>query len=255
MKPFHEIYNKNLDEIQTEYRDVREFLLKRNKDENWKDDMIVEYTRKEDLINAWTHFIGAIGSVIFMVFFMMRAISSGNSWAIVSSVIYGLTMIFLFTASGTYHFATSRDRKRRLRVLDHSSIFILIAGTYTPVCLVVLDGWIRIVSITIIWVLAILGVVLTLTSYFKGNFGKRGLLTTILYIAMGWLSVFLLYSIYVRIGWPLIIYLFVGGLLYTGGTIFYGIKSIPYNHALWHLFVLAGAYVHAVGIYLYAMGK
>jgi len=192
----------------------------------------------EEKLNAITHGIGAILGVIALILLITHN-THKTSWSLFSVIVYGFSIIILFTASTLYHSVTKEKQKHTFRIIDHISIYILIAGTYTPVCLITLDeslGW---PLFWIVWGIALFGVFLKI--FFTGRFE---LFSTLLYLIMGWLIVFDFAALSTGVGDNGVLFLFAGGLAYTIGIIFYAIQKIPYNHVIWHLFVLAGAVFH-----------
>jgi hemolysin III len=163
-------------------------------------------------------------------------------------IVYGISIIILFSASSVFHATRGEKRKHYFRIVDHISIYLLIAGTYTPVCLISLEqslGW---HLFFIVWGIAAFGVVLKL--FFTGRFE---IFSTLLYLVMGWLIVFDFSNLSQTIGSDGILLLFAGGLSYTVGIIFYVIHKIPFNHVIWHLFVLAGAIFHFLMVFFYVI--
>ncbi len=212
------------------------------------------YTIKEEIGNSITHGIGALLSIAGLVIMLVFSALYGNAWHIVSVSIYGATLILLYTASTLYHAIQNEKAKKVLRIIDHSSVYLLIAGTYTPYTLILLWqysislGW---TMFGIIWFLAILGIVFS--SLFTGKFKK---LSTSLYIAMGWFIIFVMPSLVnaMKIKDSIVgIYLLIsGGLFYTIGVIFYILKK-KYFHTIWHVFVLIGSILHFFSILLYVI--
>ena len=195
-------------------------------------------TKVEEQLNAISHSIGAIlgiaGLVLLIVFDTNK-----TDWSLFSVIIYGISIIILFTASTLYHSIRGEKRKHYFRIVDHIGIYLLIAGTYTPVLLITLEkslGW---PMFWVVWGIAAFGVILKL--FFTGRFE---IFSTLLYLVMGWLIVFDFSNLSEAIDSDGILLFFVGGLFYTVGIIFYAIERIPYNHVIWHLFVLAGALCH-----------
>ena len=193
----------------------------------------------EEIANAITHGIGLLLSIAgFAVLFVLAAVR-GTAWHIVACSIYGATLIGLYAASTLYHAVISPQVKRALRIFDHSAIYLLIAGTYTPFLLVSLRGPWGWSLFGVSWGLALAGVL------FKLWFVERfAILSTAVYIAMGWLVVIAAKPVITHLPVTAIIWLLAGGLAYTGGVIFFAAKRIPYSHAIWHLFVLAGSICH-----------
>jgi len=193
----------------------------------------------EEIANAITHGIGLLLSIAGFVVLLVLAALRGTAWHIVACSIYGATLICLYTASTLYHAVISPRVKRALRIFDHSAIYLLIAGTYTPFLLVSLRGPWGWSLFGVIWGLALAGVL------FKFWFVERfAILSTAVYIAMGWLVVIAAKPVITHLSLTAIIWLLAGGLAYTGGVVFFAAKRIPYSHAIWHLFVLAGSICH-----------
>ncbi len=213
-------------------------------------DTIHEYSIGHEIANAVTHGIGGGLSIAGLSLLLTMAVLYGNVWHIVSSAIYGATLIILYLASTLYHGIYHTATKRIFKVIDHASIYLLIAGTYTPFTLVSLRehfewGW---TLFLIIWALAFIGVLLLLL--FPGKYsGAR----VVVYILMGWLAIFVVKDIRVAIGMGGIYWLVAGGLSYTFGVIFYLWDSLPFNHAIWHLFVLSGSICHFFAILFYVL--
>jgi len=198
------------------------------------------YTLVEEICNCSIHGLGIILSIAGLV--ILAAFSSvyGNAWTIVSTVIFGVSMILLYTASTIYHAIPSERAKKILKKFDHISIYYLIAGSYTPFLLVNLRGTIGWTIFGIIWFLAILGTVLKLILPANGT----KIWSVSLYLLMGWLIVFATKPLIANISHLGLIFLILGGLFYTGGVCFYVWKSKKYTHAIWHFFVLAGTIMH-----------
>lgn len=191
---------------------------------------------KEEIANAITHGIGAILSIPALILLIIKAINYGTAWHIVSFTIFGATMLLLYICSTLLHSIRHPKFMRLFTILDHSAIYLLIAGTYTPFLLITLKGTIGWTLFTVIWTLAVSGV------FFKFIFVNRfELMSTIVYLIMGWLIIFAIKPIYYGITGDGFFYLLLGGLLYSIGSIFFLVKRIPYSHAIWHLFVLLGS--------------
>ena len=198
-----------------------------------------EYTIIEERINGLTHGVGAVLSVAGLVVLVVYAAIYGNAWHIVSFSIFGIALIILYTASTLYHSVTHAAAKRVFWILDHSAIFILIAGTYTPFTLVSLrEGW-GWSLFGVVWVCAILGIILKI--FYIGRFEK---ISVAVYVIMGWLCVMAFKEIVANVSSLSIMLLIIGGLSYTLGVIFFAWQKLPYNHALWHLCVLSGSVFH-----------
>ncbi|MFP3919707.1 hemolysin III family protein [Lysinibacillus telephonicus] len=201
---------------------------------------------KEELWNAITHGVGLLMSIPACVALILIAVQSGNSVEIVSNSIFGASLILLFLMSTLLH-SMPEKYKKIFSILDHSSIYVLIAGTYTPFLLVAIDGMLGIVLLCIIWSIALLGIVFK--CFFINKFNTFSL---VLYIAMGWLIIFAIKPLYEFLHFDGFTVLLSGGLLFTFGAIFYAWRKLPFNHAIWHLFVIAGCacMVTCVAMYL-----
>jgi hemolysin III len=209
---------------------------------------ITKYTRNEELANTITHGIGAILSVIGLFLLVNYAAQHGDAYHITSVTIFGATLILLYGMSTLYHWFEHPDLKRIFRILDHSCIYLLIAGSYTPFTLVTMRGPWGWTMLAVIWTLAIAGVIFKL--FYTGHFD---LISTGLYIGMGWIAVFSLKPLLESTPIGGLILLVVGGVLYTGGTAFYLWEKLPYNHAVWHGFVMGGSFCHFMAVYYYVL--
>lgn len=200
----------------------------------------------EEKLNALTHALGAILGIVALVLLMVFD-THKTPWSLFSVIVYGLSIIILFSASTLYHSVKNENKKHYFRIVDHISIYLLIAGTYTPVLLITLNhslGW---PLFWVVWGIAAFGVVLKL--FFTGRFE---VFSTLLYLVMGWLIIFDFSNLSNAIGNG-ILFMFAGGLAYTVGIVFYAIHRIPYHHVIWHLFVLAGAICHFFMIFFYVI--
>lgn len=202
------------------------------------------YTIKEEFWNALTHGVGAFLTIPATLLLVYKALASGSTTELISYIIFGVSMFCLYLASTLYHAIPTH--KVLLKKLDHSSIFLLIAGTYTPVALIAVGGKLGWTIFIIEWVLAIIGIVLK--QFFVYRFKKASLLV---YIGMGWLIVFVYKPLVTYISFDGFMTLLIGGICYTAGTFFYKNKKIKYNHAIWHLFVMAGSAAMFAAVYLF----
>ncbi|MBT8244723.1 MAG: hemolysin III family protein [Winogradskyella sp.] len=204
-------------------------------------------SKQEELLNSWSHGLGTILGIVGLIF-LITGVDSSKPWYLLSVVIYGISIIILFAASTAYHAVSKYDLKKKFRIVDHISIYLLIAGTYTPVLLITLSNSLGWQLFYAVWGIALFGVILKL--FFTGRFE---IFSTLLYLVMGWLIVFD-FSTLSEIMHPNgILWLFAGGMFYTVGIIFYTIHKIPFNHVIWHFFVLAGAICHFFMIYEYVI--
>lgn len=204
-------------------------------------------TKQEEQLNTWTHGFGALLGIIALILLVVNA-DNTKPWHVFSVIVYGLSIIILFSASTLYHAVENEKRKHYFRIVDHVSIYLLIAGTYTPVLLILLTDSLGWTLFWIVWGIAAFGIILKL--FFTGKFET---FSTLLYLVMGWLIVFDYSNLAEALGSNGVLWLFAGGLFYTVGIVFYAIHKIPYNHVIWHLFVLAGAICHFFMIYLYVV--
>ncbi len=206
------------------------------------------YSSIEERMNILSHAIGFILSIVALVLLVVRASLYGNAWHIVSFSIFGSSLILLYAASTLYHVAKEPVLRRRLQVLDHAMIYVLIAGTYTPFTLVTLNGVSGWVLFGFSWGLALTGIILKL--FFTG---KYDLLSTLMYVFMGWIIIFAINPLIHRLPAEGLFWLVAGGLAYTLGAILYSIKKISFNHAIFHLFVLLGSCCHFIAVYFYVL--
>lgn len=197
------------------------------------------YSTKEEIANAITHGIGTGLAIAAMVVLIVFAAIKGNVWHVVSFSVYGSTLVLLYFASTLYHSLTNIRAKGVFHKFDHISIYLLIAGTYTPFCLTALRGWIGWTVMGVVWSCAILGAVLKSISV-----GKRVMLSTILYVLMGWVILIAIIPLYNAMTYNGFLLLVAGGISYTFGTIFFIRDKVKYNHSVWHLFVLGGSVLH-----------
>lgn len=204
-------------------------------------------SKLEEKLNAWSHGVGVLLGCIGLIL-LITTVNTTKDWHLFSVTVYGLSVIILFLASTLYHSVSDKTLKTRFRIIDHISIYLLIAGTYTPVLLILLAGSLGWPLFYAVWGIAAFGVVLKL--FFTGRFE---IFSTLLYLVMGWLIVFDYSNLSVVIGPNGVWWLFAGGFFYTIGIIFYAIHKIPYNHVIWHVFVLAGAICHFLMIYWYVI--
>ena len=193
----------------------------------------------EELANSLTHGVGLALSVAGFIVLVVLAAIRGSAWRIASCAVYGSTLICLYAASTLYHGIRSRRLKRVLKICDHSAIYLLIAGTYTPFLLVNLRGSWGWSLFAVIWGLAMAGILFKV--WFVEHFS---VLSTMLYLLMGWLALVAVKPMLLSVPQSGVLWLLAGGVLYTVGVVFYAWKKIPYSHAIWHGFVIAGSTGH-----------
>ena len=204
-------------------------------------------SKKEELLNAITHGIGVFLGIVGLIFLILK-VDKESPYGIISVLIYGVSIIVLFLASTLYHSVENIRLKSRFRIVDHISIYLLIAGTYTPVLLHLLThslGW------ELFWIvcgIAFLGIIMKI--FFTGKFE---IFSTLLYLLMGWLIVFDYSKLSELLGPDGVLFLFAGGLFYTVGIIFYVFEKITFNHVIWHVFVLFGAISHFLMVYFFVI--
>ena len=198
---------------------------------------------REELANALTHGAGLLASTAGATLLIVLASMRGDVWSIVGSAVFGGTLVLLYIASTLFHTARTPRVKARLQVFDHCAIYLLIAGTYTPFTLLGLRGGWGWSLLGVAWGLAAAGVVFKL--FFTGRFPR---LSTALYLGMGWMSLVAAKPMIERFPVETLAWIVAGGLAYTGGTYFYHSRRIPYAHAIWHLFVIAGSACHYVAV-------
>lgn len=197
---------------------------------------------RDERLNALTHYFGAVLALVALVFVLANLYRSKNGAFKAGLVIFAFSNLLLYSASGAYHSLPKGNLKRLARVLDHSNIYFLIAGTYTPILLYIGNRQ-AIVLTFLMWLLALAGIVFTVSFW-----GRYGFLHVLLYLLMGWSVVFFRQDVLSFVPKELFFYLLAGGLSYSIGVIFYAIKKIPHYHAIWHVFVLLGSIFFYVGI-------
>lgn len=204
--------------------------------------------RKEELINSITHGAGLALSVAGLVVLVTLAALKGTAWHIVGCSVYGTTLVLLYSASTLYHSMRSPRLKRFFRIIDHSSIYLLIAGTYTPFTLVNLRGGWGWTLFGLVWGLAALGILFKI--FFVGRFP---IASTAVYLLMGWLVVIAIKPLLTLVPSGGLLWLLAGGLAYSAGVVFFAWEKMPYNHAVWHVFVLTGSICHYFAVLFYVL--
>jgi len=202
----------------------------------------------DELLNCITHGVGLALSVTGFAVLLVLAIVRGNAWQITGCTVYGASLVFLYAASTLYHSLRSPRARHVLKVLDHSAIYLLIAGTYTPFTLVNLRGFWGWLLFGVVWSICLIGVL------FKVFFVNRlVVVSTILYVLMGWVCVIAIKPLLTLVPTGGIAWLLAGGLFYTGGVFFFANKRVPFSHAIWHVFVLAGSVCHYFAVVFYVL--
>lgn len=216
--------------------------IKREKKYPEKNDR--QYTLGEEIFGAVVHGAGGLLAIAGTVVLIVCCAMFSGVWEVVSASIYGASLIILYTMSTLYHAITNKKAKAFFRVMDHNTIFFLIAGTYTPFTLVTLRGAFGWVLFGIIWAATVLGIVLT-----SINLEKYKGFSLVLYLVMGWMIIIAIVPMVRSLPMLSVVFLFIGGLFYSLGVIFYKIKSIKYFHAIWHMFVIVGSVFHYFSIF------
>jgi hemolysin III len=203
---------------------------------------------REEVANSVTHGLGLLASLVGAVVLVSLSVERGEAWQVVSAAIYGVTLVALYAASTLYHALKGTGARGVLRVLDHCAIYLLIAGTYTPVTLVSLRGGWGWTLFGAVWFLATAGIIFKVFAT-----GRFAVLSTVAYVLMGWLCIIAAKPMFVLLSPGALLLFGVGGVFYTAGTIFYHSRRVPYSHAVWHLFVVAGSVCHYLAIALYVL--
>lgn len=204
------------------------------------------FNRADDLASGFTHLFGVLLSIVGTVLLVQQAASTcGNTRSMVGAAVFGGSMILLYSSSSMYHLLRGPVLKRVCRILDHSTIYILIAGTYTPIMLTV-GGTAGNAVLIAAWTFTVFGIIFKLVFW-----GRYGLLHVLLYILMGWMIVFVWRDVVSVLPLALLYWVVAGGITYTAGTLVYALKKVPFHHAAWHLFVLGGSFCFFMGIYVH----
>jgi hemolysin III len=206
------------------------------------------YHPKEEKLNVVSHGVGLILSALALLSLVIRAIEYGNVWHIVSFSIFGFSLILLYTASTLYHSAKEGKLRTRLNIFDHASIYILIAGTYTPFTLITLQGPVGWTIFANVWGLALTGIIFKLFYTGRYNF-----ISTIMYVFIGSIIVFAINPLMDNLPFGGLIWLILGGISYILGAILFSIKKIKFNHAIFHMLVLLGSFCHFISVFFYVL--
>lgn len=209
-------------------------------------DRLTFYHPAEERFNFISHGIGLILSVMALILLVAYAVSGGSLRHVFSFSIYGASLVILYTASTLYHYVQEPALRYKLNIFDHAAIYVLIAGSYTPFVLHVLQGTIGWTMFLLVWALAFAGVFLKL--FFTG---KYGLLSTAGYLLMGWMAIFALDPLIENFPATGVFWVLTGGVAYTVGAVLHGLKKIRFNHAIFHVFVLLGSICHFMAVFLY----
>ena len=207
-----------------------------------------QYPRTEEILNIVTHGLGFLLSIAALVLLVVYASLDGDVWHIVSFSIYGFSLVILYLASTLFHSARSPKLRNRLNIFDHSAIYVLIAGTYTPFLLVTLRGPWGWSLLGVIWGLAIAGVIFKL--FFTG---KYDVMSAIVYVLMGWIIIIAIKPMNENLPPEGLYWLIGGGISYMIGAGFYLLNKMPYNHAVFHIWVLLGSFAHFIAVFKYVL--
>ncbi len=206
------------------------------------------YSPAEERINVISHAIGLAFSFVALLFLLKRALHYEGLWPLFSVSLFSAGLVALYAASTAYHSATLADRRRRLRIVDHAAIYLLIAGTYTPFALLILKGTVGWVIFSVTWFMAVLGI--TLKLFFTGRYT---LISTLLYVFMGWIIIFAINPLVENLSAEGLDWLVAGGVAYTVGALVYMLKKLNFSHAIFHVFILIGSFCHFVSVYFYVL--
>ena len=204
------------------------------------------YSKQEELLNVISHGLGFLLSCIATALLVKKALVEDDTIQLISFSVFGISLMLLYAASTIYHYVQEPSLRKKLNILDHAAIFVLIAGTYTPFTLVTLQGWIGWTIFGIVWTIALVGVILKL--FYTGRYEKA---STIAYVGMGWVIIFAIKPLINALATEGLYWLMAGGVFYTVGAVLYSIKNLKYNHAIFHLFVLLGSFSHFMTVYYY----
>ena len=205
-----------------------------------------KYSKKEEKLNVLTHAFGLIMSIVGLPFLLLKSLQYNGFWKPLSIIIFGVSLIVLYAASTFYHASKDSKLRRKLNIFDHAAIYFLIAGTYSPFTIIILDGSLGWLIFSCTWVFAFVGIVLKF--FFTGRYDK---LSTAMYILMGWQIILVIKPLMNAFSINGLQFLFAGGVFYTVGALLYSSKKITYNHAIFHVFVLLGSASHFICVYKY----
>ncbi|MEJ7848915.1 MAG: hemolysin III family protein [Pyrinomonadaceae bacterium] len=209
---------------------------------------ILKELTAEAFANTITHGFGLALSIVGFIILVILAVIRGDAWLITGSGVYGMSLVTLYAASTCYHATNCPIRKKRPQIVDHCCIYLLIAGSYTPFGIVILNGTFGLSLLVLIWAFAAVGILLKL--FFHDRFP---IISTMSYLVMGWLGIFALQPLFEALGIMPIILAVIGGATYSLGVIFFAWERIPHNHAIFHVFVLAGSIFHYLAVAIYVV--
>jgi hemolysin III len=219
-----------------------------SKEKNKAPRNIREYTTSEEVANSVTHGIGTLLGIAALVLMIIVSLKAGGGVKLYASIIFGFTLILEYTNSTLYHALTNPRAKKVFKILDHSSIYMLIAGTYTPFCLIALANHGGIVVLVIVWAIAVAGIASEAFWVFRPRW-----LAAALYLAMGWMIVFKVGDMLAAVPLGALVLLIAGGVCYTVGVAFYVLKKVKFMHSIWHLWTIAGSACHVLAVLLYIL--
>lgn len=222
------------------------YLMRVKKEGQLDHKSINSYSPLEEKINVYSHLFGAFLGVVALVLFVIKGLRTGSNLHLLSNLIFSASAIVLYSCSARYHNADDPIKRFRLKIWDHSAIYILIAGSYTPYALIVITGYDGWVLFSAAWGFALIGI--SLKVFFTGRFK---VVSTLMYVLMGWIIVFYIKGLRQGLSSEGFEWLFIGGVSYTVGAVIYSIKKIPLNHAIFHIFVLFGSIGHFISIYFF----
>ena len=209
---------------------------------------VKRYSVAEEIANSLSHGAGVIFGLFVLLLLVLKSVQMDDTLRVVTFAIYGGSIILLFLASTLYHAIPFPRAKSVLKLLDHCAIYLLIAGTYTPFLLLTLGNTLGAAMMVVIWGIAVAGIIFKI--FFINRFHN---LSLIIYLGMGWLAIFASYQLMANLPWNGLALLLAGGIIYSLGTVFFAVRRIPFNHAIWHVFVLAGCVCHFLAIYFYVL--
>jgi hemolysin III len=208
----------------------------------------VSYSFKEEMMNSITHGIGVIMGIVGLILLILKAVSTSRTDYLISAIIFGVSIILLYLASTLYHSFPWPRVKHIFKIMDHSAIYLLIAGSYTPFLLISVKGTLGYGLFMLMWLVSIAGIVFKI--FFVGRFK---MLSTLFYLGLGWMAILIIKPLFLNLSTGAFALVVAGGIVYTVGAIFYSVRKLPYNHTIWHLFVLGGTICHFLAVYLYVM--